>query len=177
MDEVTKLEGKWYVIHTYSGYENMVKEKLLKIRDNNNLADYIIDVVIPIEDDIVEKDGKRKVIQRKKFPGYVFLKMVYTDRIWYLVTTTQGVTCFVGPKGEPKPLTADEVKRMHLEKVKLDDLEYKEGDTVRVTMGAFENFIGVVEKINREQEKVRVNVTMFGRQTSVDFDFYQIELI
>ena len=177
MSETAINEGKWYVIHTYSGYENMVKEKLLKIRDNNNLEDYIIDVAIPIEDDIIEKDGKRKVVQRKKFPGYVFLKMVYTDKIWYMVTTTQGVTCFVGPKGEPKPLTAEEVKRMHLEKVKLDDLDYKEGDTVRVTMGAFENFIGVVEKINREQEKVRVNVTMFGRQTSVDFDFYQIEQI
>ena len=88
-------DAKWYVIHTYAGYENMVREKLLKIRDNNDLADYIQDVVIPIEDDIVEKDGKRKVVQRKKFPGYAFLKMVYTDRIWWLVTSTQGVTCFV----------------------------------------------------------------------------------
>ena len=170
-------EAKWYVIHTYAGYENMVKDKLLKIRDNNDLADYIVDVVIPIEDDIIEKDGKRKIIQRKKFPGYAFLKMVYTDQIWYVVTSTQGVTCFVGPEGRPKPLTDEEVKRMHLEKVKVDDLDYKVGDTVRVIMGAFENFIGEVEKINRDQEKVRVNVTMFGRQTAVDFDFHQIEKI
>ncbi len=170
-------EAKWYVIHTYAGYENMVKEKLLKIRDGNNLSDYICDVVIPIEDDIVEKDGKKKIVQRKKFPGYAFLKMVYTDQLWYIVTSTQGVTCFVGPEGRPKPLTEEEVKRMHLEKVKVDDLEYKVGDTVRVVMGAFENFIGEVEKINRDQEKVRVNVTMFGRQTAVDFDFHQIEKV
>ena len=170
-------EAKWYVLHVLSTYEKMVETNLNNMVANNNLGDYIFEVVVPMEDNIVEKNGKRKLVQSKKFPGYVFIKMIYTNYIWYMVTNTRGVTGFVGPAGRPCPLTEDEIKRMGLEKVEASDLKVVVGDEVRVVNGPLESFIGVIEEINLEKQKVSVCVSMFGRQTPVELEFNQIEKI
>ena len=139
------------------------------------MQDYIFEVKIPMEDDVVEKNGKRKVVQRKKFPSYVFIKMIYTNHIWFMVTNTRGVTGFVGPAGRPLPLRDDEVKRMGLEAIDFEDLDIKVGDHVRVISGALENFDGVIESISAERQKVKVVISMFGRDTPVELDFSQVE--
>ncbi|MCI5791376.1 MAG: transcription termination/antitermination protein NusG [Clostridiales bacterium] len=168
---------RWYVIHVYSSYESVVKNNLEKMIENNGLQDYILEIAIPVEEDIVEKNGKRKVVERKKFPGYVFLKMTYTDQLWYMITNTRGVTGFVGPQGKALPLTAEEIKRMGLEKVSVEDFDMAVGDNVKVVSGALETFLGVVDEIYPDKQKVRVIVQMFGRQTPVELDFNQIEKI
>lgn len=170
-----KEQAQWYVIHTYSGYEAMVESNLHNMVENNSLQDYIFEVKIPMEDDVVEKNGKRKVVQRKKFPSYVFIKMIYTNHIWFMVTNTRGVTGFVGPAGRPLPLRDDEVKRMGLEAIDFEDLDIKVGDHVRVISGALENFDGVIESISAERQKVKVVISMFGRDTPVELDFSQVE--
>lgn len=170
-----KEQAQWYVIHTYSSYESMVENNLHNMVENNNLQDYIFEVKVPVEDEVVEKNGKKKVVQRKKFPCYVFIKMVYTNHIWFMVTNTRGVTGFVGPAGRPLPLRDDEVKRMGLEVIDLDDFDIKVGNDVRIINGALENFIGVVESISAERQKVKVIVAMFGRQTPVELEFSQVE--
>ena len=143
--------------------------------ENNNLQDYIFEIAIPTEEDIVEKNGKRKIVERKKFPGYVFLKMIYTDHVWYMVANTRGVTGFVGPQGKALALTAEEIKRMGLEKVSAEELDIKVGDNVKVVSGALETFLGIVEEIYPDKQKARVIVQMFGRQTPVELEFNQIE--
>ncbi len=168
---------RWYVIHVYSSYESVVKNNLEKMIENNSLQDYIFEIAIPVEEDIVEKNGKRKVVERKKFPGYVFLKMIYTDQLWYMITNTRGVTGFVGPQGKALPLTTEEIKRMGLEKVSVEDFDMAVGDNVKVVSGALETFLGVVDEIYPDKQKVRVVVQMFGRQTPVELDFNQIEKI
>lgn len=171
-------EGKqpsWYIIHTYSGYESKVEESLKNMVENNGLQDWIFDVKVPTEEDIVEKDGKRKVVLRKKFPSYVFIKMIYSNHIWYLVTQTNGVTGFVGPAGRPTPLTEAEVKRNGLEVVDISDVDLVEGNEVKIVNGALEGFTGIVESISAERQKVKVIVSMFGRQTPVELDFAQVE--
>lgn len=170
-----KEQAQWYVIHTYSGYEAMVESNLHNMVENNSLQDYIFEVKIPMEDDVVEKNGKRKVVQRKKFPSYVFIKMIYTNHIWFMVTNTRGVTGFVGPAGRPLPLRDYEVKRMGLEAIDFEDLDIKVGDHVRVISGALENFDGVIESISAERQKVKVVISMFGRDTPVELDFSQVE--
>ncbi len=170
-----KEQPQWYVIHTYSGYEATVENNLRNMVENNSLQDYIYEVKVPVEDDIVEKNGKKKVVQRRKFPSYVFVKMIYTNHIWFMVTNTRGVTGFVGPAGRPLPLRDDEVKRMGLEIIDIEDFDIKVGDDVRVINGALENFIGVVDSISAERQKVKVIVAMFGRQTPVELDFAQVE--
>lgn len=168
-------QPQWHVIHTYSGYEGMVENNLHNMVENNSLQDYIFEVKVPVEDEIVEKNGKKKTVQRKKFPSYVFIKMIYTSHIWFMVTNTRGVTGFVGPAGRPLPLREDEVKRMGLEIIDIEDFDIKVGDDVRVINGALENFIGIVESISAERQKVKVIVAMFGRQTPVELDFAQVE--
>ncbi len=168
---------KWYVIHTYSGYENSVESDLRNMVENNNLQDFIFDIKVPVEDEIVEKNGKKKVVQRKKFPSYAFIKMIYTNHIWFMVTRTRGVTSFVGPVGRPIPLTDEEIRRIGLEAVSLEDFDIKVGDNVKVINGPLENFIAVVDSISVERQKVKVNVAMFGRQTPVELDFAQVEKI
>ncbi len=168
-------QPKWYVIHTYSGYENSVETDLRNMIENNNLHDYIFDIKIPVEDDIVERNGKKKVIQRKKFPSYIYIKMIYTSHIWFMVTRIHGVTSFVGPVGRPVALTDEEIRRIGLETISIEDFKIKQGDDVRVISGALENFIGVVDSINAEHQKVKVIVAMFGRQTPVELDFSQVE--
>ena len=166
---------QWYVIHTYSGYETMVENNLHNMVENNSLQDWIFEVKVPVEDDVVEKNGKRKVVQRKKFPSYVFIKMIYSNHIWFMVTNTRGVTGFVGPAGRPLPLRDDEVKRLGLEVIDFEDLDIKPGDNVRVISGALENFDGIIESISAERQKVKVVISMFGRDTPVELDFSQVE--
>ena len=169
---------QWYVIQTFSGYENAVKQSLTNMVENNvELQDLIVDIAVPTEDDIVEKNGKNKVIQRKKFPSYVFIKMIYTKQVWYLVTQTRGVTSFVGPQGRPLPLTDEEVKRNKLEAMDIEDINMKKGDQVKVVSGALEGFIGTVEEIDIEKQKVRVLVSMFGRDTPAELEFVEVEKI
>jgi transcriptional antiterminator NusG len=169
-------QAKWYVIHTYSGYEAMVKDSLEKLIENNNLQDDIFEMKIPMEDTIEEKNGKRKVVQRKTLPCYVFIKLIYSNQVWFLVTNTRGVTGFVGPQGKPLPLTDDEVKRMRLEN-KVVEVNFEVGDTVNIISGALETFIGTVVELNNSNQKAKVNVSMFGRATDVEVDYIQIEKI
>jgi len=164
---------KWYVVHTYSGYENKVKANLEKIVENRNMQDFILDIVVPMEEQIEIKDGKKKATLKKVFPGYVLIKMIMTDESWYVIRNTRGVTGFVGPGSKPVPLSDEEVKAMGVEQ--MDTIvDFEVGDSVRVNSGPLENFIGVVEEINMEKKKVRVSVSMFGRETPVELEFTQM---
>lgn len=170
-------EARWYVIHTYSGYEAMVKDSLEKLIENNNLQENIYEIQIPTEETLEEKaNGKKKLVERKKFPCYVFLKMIYSNDIWYLVTNTRGVTGFVGPQGRPLPLTEEEVLRMGLVK-KAISVDFVVGDTVQIITGALESFCGKVVSLNDATQKAMVNVEMFGRATDVEVDFVQLKKI
>ncbi|MCX7842026.1 MAG: transcription termination/antitermination protein NusG [Clostridia bacterium] len=168
--------AKWYVVHTYSGYENKVKANLEKIVENRNMQEYILDIVVPMEEQIEIKDGKKKATLRKVFPGYVLVKMIMSDESWYIVRNTRGVTGFVGPGSKPVPLTDEEVKAMGVEEFE-PVVDYEVGDNVRVVSGPLENFIGIVEEINMEKKKVRVAVSMFGRETPVELELLQIQRI
>ncbi len=168
--------AKWYVVHTYSGYENKVKANLEKIVENRNMQDFILDIVVPMEEQIEIKDGKKKATLKKVFPGYVLVKMVMTDESWYIVRNTRGVTGFVGPGSKPVPLTDEEVRVMGVEEF-APVLDYEVGDNVRVVSGPLENFIGMVEEINLEKKKVRVSVSMFGRETPVELELVQTQKI
>ena len=170
-------QAKWYVIHTYSGYEAMVKDSLEKLIENNNLQENIFEIQIPTEETLEEKaNGKKKLVERKKFPCYVFLKMIYSNDIWYLVTNTRDVTGFVGPLGRPLPLTDEEVARMGLVKVAID-VDFTIGDTVSIVSGPLESFSGEVVSMNDQTQKVMVNVEMFGRATDVELDFVQVKKV
>ncbi len=170
-------EAKWYVIHTYSGYEAMVKDSLEKLIENNNLQENIFEIQIPTEETLEEKaNGKKKLVERKKFPCYVFLKMIYSNDIWYLVTNTRGVTGFVGPQGRPLPLTEEEVVRMGLTKVAVN-VDFTVGDEVQIMSGPLESFCGKVVSLNDATQKAMVNVTMFGRDTDVEVDFVQVKKV
>ena len=173
---MSEEQAKWYVLHTYAGYESMVKDSLEKLVENNNLQDYIYNVEIPLEQVVEEKNGKRKVVSRKMFPCYVFIKLIYTNNIWFLVTNTRGVTGFVGPAGRPLPLTDEEVKRMRLEKMVIS-VNFAIGDNVKVISGPLENYFGVIESIDEKVQKAKVVVSMFGRNTPVELDFMQFEKI
>lgn len=167
-------EAKWYVVHTYSGYENKVKANIEKVVENRNMQDYILDVAVPMEEQIEIKDGKKKASLKKVFPGYVLVKMFMNDDSWYVVRNTRGVTGFVGPGSKPVPLTDDEVKNMGVEDF-APIVDYEVGDSVRVVSGPLENFIGIVEEISMEKRKVRVSVSMFGRETPVELELTQIQ--
>ena len=170
-------QPRWYVIHTYSSYEAMVKDSLEKLIENNNLQENIFEIKIPTEETLEEKaSGKKKIVERKKFPCYVFLKMIYSNDIWYLVTNTRGVTGFVGPQGRPLPLTDEEVARMGLEEVAVE-IDFTVGDTVQIVSGPLESFVGKVMSIIDGQQKVMVNVEMFGRKTSLELDISNVEAI
>lgn len=169
-------ETKWYVVHTYSGYENKVKANLEKIVENRNMQDYIVDIAVPMEEQIEIKDGKKKATLKKVFPGYVLVKMIMSDESWYIVRNTRGVTGFVGPGSKPVPLSDDEVKAMGVEQF-ATEVDYEVNDNVRVISGPLENFIGIVEEINIEKKKVRVSVSMFGRETPVELELIQIQKI
>ncbi len=169
-------EFKWYVAHTYSGYENKVKDSIEKTVENRNLSNLIAEVAIPTEETVEENEnGVKKAVSRKIYPGYVFLKMVMTDESWYIVRNTRGCTGFVGPGSKPVPLSDSEVERMGVE-TSVPDIGINVGDTVRITDGSMEGFMGEVLEINAEKRKINVMVTMFGgREMQVEFDFYQVE--
>lgn len=172
------MEKKWYVIHTYSGYENKVKANLEKRVASMNMQDKIFRVLVPMEDEIEIKNGKRRISKRKIFPGYVLVEMFLTDDSWYVVRNTPGVTGFVGSGNKPIPLQQSEInaimRQMGLEEAHTKiDLDL--GESVRVIAGPFENFIGTVEEIYPEKSKLKVLVSMFGRETPVELDFTQVE--
>ena len=170
-------QAKWYILHTYSGYENIVKANLEQMIENNGLQSQILDIKIPTETTIEEKNGKKKAVETKIMPCYVFVKLVYSSERWYMLTyNTRGVTGFVGPQGRAWPLEESEVKRLRLEDVVVD-LDIKVGDNVRVVNGPFEGLIGVVKEIDNMHQKVGLMLNMFGRDTAVDMDFVQIEVL
>lgn len=169
-------EPKWYILHTYSGYEAMVKDSLEKLIENNNLGDYIVDLKIPMEQVIEEKNGKRKVVERKLLPCYVFIKMIYTNQIWYYVTSTRGVTGFCGPQGRPIPMKADEIRKMRLEALPVDET-FKVGDSVSVEDGPLKGFIGTIKELNQTAQKAKIETTMFGRSTDVEVEYIQIKKV
>jgi len=169
-------EPNWYVVHTYSGYENKVKTDLEKTIKNRELEDYFFDIVVPMEEQIEIKDGKRKINIKKVFPGYVLIKMIVTEETWYIVRNTRGVTGFIGSGTEPTPLTNEEIRIMGFETTQIT-VDYEINDSVRVINGPLINFIGTVQEINKEKHKVKVLVSMFGRETPVELDFIQVEKI
>ncbi len=171
---------KWYVIHTYSGYENKVKMNLEHRIDSMGVRDKIYQVVIPTEEEIEIKDGQRRTVQRKVFPGYVLVEMIMGDDSWYVVRNTPGVTGFVGAGTRPTALEDSEVKRI-LKQMKMEapkvKVTFSRGERVKVVDGPFTDFIGVVDDINPEKGKVRVLVSFFGRETPVELDFLQVARI
>lgn len=166
----------WYILHTYSGYEMMVKDSLQRLIENNNLKDQIFDVKIPMGQTIEEKNGKRKVVERKLLPCYVFIKMIYSNQLWYWVTNTRGVTGFVGPQGRPIPMKDDEIRKMRLEEVVMD-ADFAVGDKVNIDAGPLEGFDGVITELNDLSQKAKVNIQMFGRSTDVEVEYIQIKKI
>ena len=166
----------WYILHTYSGYEMMVKDSLERLIENNNLKDQIYDVKIPMGQTIEEKNGKRKVVERKLLPCYVFIKMKYSNQLWYWVTNTRGVTGFVGPMGRPIPMKEDEIRKMRLEEV-VTDADFIVGDKVSIDAGPLEGFDGVITELNDLSQKAKVNIQMFGRSTDVEVEYIQIKKI
>lgn len=169
-------KARWYVVHTYSGHENKVKANIEKIVENRGMQDLIQRVEMPTEDVVEVKNGQRKVRTRKMFPGYVIVKMIITSESWYLIRNTQGVTGFVGHGSDPIPLTDEEVRHMGIEKVSFI-IDVEPGDTVKVTDGPFDNFMGVVEDVNMEKQTLKVRISMFGRETPVELEFGQVEKI
>ncbi|WP_427340799.1 transcription termination/antitermination protein NusG [Caloranaerobacter sp. DY30410] len=169
-------KAKWYVVHTYSGHENKVKANIEKLVENRGMQDVILEVRVPTEEHVEIKDGKKKVKERKKFPGYVMIKMVMNDETWYLVRNTRGVTGFVGPGSKPVPLTDEEIKMMGVQEP-LPQIGINVGDTIKVIAGPFENFIGTVDSINLERRKLKAYISMFGRETLVELDFEQVDTL
>jgi len=174
LSQAVSQEARWYVVHTYSGYENKVKATLERIVENRGIHDFIQEVSVPEEEIMEIKDGKKKTVRRKIYPGYVLVKMVLTDEIWYIVRNTRGVTGFVGPNSRPIPLTEEELALMGLESSWEPVVDYGVGDSVKVINGPLESFIGTVEEINLEKKKVRVLISMFGRETPVELELAQI---
>ncbi len=169
-------EYHWYVVHVYSGYENKVMANILKSVENRGLQDIIVDVKVPMEETIEIKNGKKKHALKKMYPAYVMVKMILTDDSWYVVRNTTGVTGFVGPGSKPIPLTNKEVRAMGVEDVHVK-LDVEIGDSVIVTSGPLESFVGTIEEVHPEKQKVKVVVSMFGRDTLVELDFVQIRRI
>ena len=167
-------EAKWYVVHTFSGYENKVATNLETIVENRHLQVWIHEIRIPTETVVEVTDNKRKEVERKLFPGYVLVKMVMTDDSWFVVRNTRGCTGFVGPNGKPTPLTEEEVLALGVEKREIQ-IDYAVGDMVQIIDGPLENFSGKVEEIDTEKNRVRVTVSMFGRETPVELELDQAQ--
>jgi transcriptional antiterminator NusG len=171
-------EAKWYVVHTYSGYENKVKANLERKVHSMGMEDEIYHILVPMEDEVETKDGKKKVTKKKIFPGYVLVEMIVNDRSWYVVRNTPGVTGFVGSGTKPIPLTDAEVKRilkaMGYEEIK-PSIDVEVGQVVRIISGPFENWTATVTEINSERGKLKVLVDLFGRETPAEVDFSEVE--
>jgi len=180
---MSTMEKRWYVVHTYSGYENKVKANLEKRVESMGMQDKIFRVLVPMEEEIVNKDGKKKTVMRKVYPGYVLVEMIQTDDSWYVVRNTPGVTGFVGSTGsgsKPIPLHPDEVdqilRHMGMEEPK-PKLDFALKETVRVRVGPFANFVGTIEDILADKNKLKVHVNMFGRETPLELDYTQVEKV
>ncbi len=173
---VDSLPEKWYVLHTFSGYENVAKENLETVVEKFNLQDRIFDIIIPMEDVVEEKNGKKKLVQRKAMPCYILVKMKYADDLWHNVTRTRGITGFVGPKGRPLALTDEEVVKLRLEKIKVE-VDLKENDKVEIVDGPLNGMVGTVTAVNTETGVVSLIVEMFGRETNVDVELSQVRKI
>ena len=168
-------EAKWYVVHTYSGYENKVASTLMSTVENRGLSDQILDAKVPTEIvSEVKDDGSTKEVERKLFPGYVFVKMVYTDETWYVVRNIRGCTGFVGPSSKPVPLSESEVYKMGVEK-RVTEVKYAVGDQVRIIDGPLEDFVGIVDELDVDKNYVKVTISMFGRETPVEIELNQAE--
>lgn len=175
---VDMSQPQWYVLQTQFGYESIAKVSLLQMIEINKMHDLIFDVVVPEDEELVERNGKKKIVMRKKYPNYVFIKMIYTKHSWYMVKQTRGVKDFCsGYDGKPLPMSDDEVKRAQLEVIKAEDLNVKVGDNVNIISGPLKDFIGEIKEIKLDLQKIKVAVSMFGRETAVELDFNQIERI
>ncbi len=169
-------EARWYVAHTYSGYENKVKANIEKTIENRNLQDQILEVLVPMEDAQEVKNGVKKQVQRKMFPGYVLVNMIMNDDTWYVVRNTRGVTGFVGPGSKPVPLTEAEMKSLGMNAAAVSsNTEYKVGDSVTITSGVWEDKVGMVKAVNAGKQTVTINIDVFGRETPVELSFTEIK--
>lgn len=169
-------EAKWYVAHTYSGYENKVKADIEKTIENRNMQDVIQEISVPMEEVVEIKDNTKKTVMRKIFPGYVIIKMIMTDESWYVVRNCRGVTGFVGPGSKPVPLTEEEIASIGLEK-KTVNVGFDVGDNIRVKYGPLEGFVGVIDAIVMDKQKIKAKISMFGRDTDVELEFNQVEAL
>lgn len=167
-------EAKWYVVHTYSGYENKVKANIDKTIENRHLEDEILEVRVPMQEVVELKNGVQKASQKKMFPGYVLIHMIMNDDTWYVVRNTRGVTGFVGPGSKPVPLTEEEMAPLGIQKESVI-AAFEEGDTVTVIAGAWEGTVGVVQAINMPKQSLTINVELFGRETPVEISFAEVK--
>ena len=167
-------EASWYVVHTYSGYENKVKANIEKTIENRHLEDQILEVRVPMQDVVELKDGASRSVQKKMFPGYVLINMIMNDDTWYVVRNTRGVTGFVGPGSKPVPLTEEEMRPLgiHSESVQID---FAEGDSVVVIGDVWKDTVGVIQSINDNKQSATINVDLFGRETPVEISFTEIK--
>ena len=166
-------DAKWYVVHTYSGYENKVKANIEKTVENRNLQDQVLEVIVPLETVVEVKNGATKSAQKKMFPGYVLINMVMNDDTWYVVRNTRGVTGFVGPGSKPVPLTEEEMKPLGIKSDNVS-IDFTEGDTIVVVAGAWKDTVGAVYKIDYNKQTVTINVELFGRDTPVEISFSEV---
>ena len=181
VDKNIDKEPKWYVLHVFSGYENIAKQNLEITVDKYNLQDRIFDIVIPMEDELVEKRGKKVLVPKKTMPGYILVKMMYGDDIWHAVTRTQYITGFVGPKGRPICITDEEARRMGVDRVSTAseakvELDVKVGDMVEIIDGSLASFVGTVKAVDVENQKLTAMVEMFGRESEVELSFSQVKI-
>ena len=167
-------ETNWYVVHTYSGYENKVKANIEKTIENRHLEDQILEVRVPMQDVVELKDGASRQVSKKMFPGYVLINMVMNDDTWYVVRNTRGVTVFVGPGSKPVPLTEEEMRPLGVQSDSVQ-IDFAEGDNVVVTGGVWKDTVGVIQAINENKQSVTINVDLFGRETPVEISFTEIK--
>ena len=167
-------EAHWYVVHTYSGYENKVKVDIEKTIENRHLEEEILEVRIPMQDVVELKNGAKKQVQKKMFPGYVLINMVMNDDTWYVVRNTRGVTGFVGPGSKPVPLTEAEMRPLGIKEEKVV-VDFKEGDTVTIIGGVWKDTVGVIQSMNESKQIVTINVELFGRETPVEISFAEVK--
>ena len=166
-------EANWYVVHTYSGYENKVKANIEKTIENRHLEEEILEVRVPLQDVVEMKNGAKKTVQKKMFPGYVLINMVMNDDTWYVVRNTRGVTGFVGPGSKPVPLTEAEMKPLGIQMENIS-IDFAEGDTVAVVAGVWKDTVGVVQKLDMNKQTATINVELFGRETPVEISFAEV---
>ena len=166
-------EANWYVVHTYSGYENKVKANIEKTIENRHLEEEILEVRVPMQDVMELKNGDRKTVQKKMFPGYVLINMVMNDDTWYVVRNTRGVTGFVGPGSKPVPLSEAEMKPLGI-KTENISVDFAEGDTIAVVAGVWKDTVGVVQKLDYSKQTATINVELFGRETPVEIGFAEV---